>query len=300
MLEYTIYAADNDPQGKYMWSLNCDTDHTRIRTVDAPEMIADVEPLGEDFVHAFTLLKKSNPEISEAKRKRDIVSVMGSDGNIDLLEGMLGYPVYDRRKFTESFVVLSTQSDERTVSPADRMEWAAIASRVTNFLNSHIGQFRIAPSDDKGFYWLGRVSASLKPDGYRAIVTIEADVEPYKLEKYHSCEPWLLADFSFIDGIERDYGNIEIAANSTETLEIPVRDMNMTPEFMVTEFEGGNTDNVQISTDGTTWYDAAFDGFTATELTIQGSPTPASRFLQIKNNTNTAKHIYVKVRGGSL
>lgn len=316
MLEYTIYAADSDPQGKYMWSLNCDTSRSRVWSADAPEMIADVyrdnTAANGYFLHAFSLLKKSNPKISEAKRKRETVAVMGKDGNDDLLEGYLGYPVYDRRTFTEQFIFLRDGSDEHNIAPASHDEWAALGSEVANFLNSHIGQMRIAPSNDPGFFWRGRATATWEPDGHRAILTVTADVEPYKLEMYHSAEPWLWDNFSFIDGIIREYGNIAVPAGETVLLTVPVRNMDMVPKFALVNPTGEEDESdVQVSLDNEHWSDAAFQTFNVTDdmtdiysthpFTIPGSDIPnVSRTLYLRNTTGTAKTIAVKVRGGSL
>ncbi len=316
MLEYTIYAADNDPQGKYMWSLNCDTARNRVWSADAPEMIADVyrdnTAASGYFLHAFSLLKKGNPKISEAKRKRETVAIMGKDGNDDLLEGYLGYPVYDRRTFTEQFIFLRDGSDEHNIAPASHDEWAALGSEVANFLNSHIGQMRIAPSNDPGFFWRGRATATWEPDGHRAILTVTADVEPYKLEMYHSAEPWMWDDFSFIDGIIREYGNIAVPAGETVFLTVPVRIMDMVPEFALVNPTGEEDESdVQVSLDNQHWSDAAFQTFNVTDdmtdiysthpFTIPGFDLPnVSRTLYLRNTTATAKTIAVKVRGGSL
>lgn len=317
MLGYTIYAADNDPQGKYMWSLNCDTARSRVWSADAPEMIADVyrdnTAAGGYFLHAFSLLKKSNPKISEAKRKRETVAIMGKDGNDDLLEGYLGYPVYDRRTFTETFILLRDGSDEHHIAPADHDEWAALGSEVANYLNSHIGQMRIAPSDDPGFYWKGRATATWEPDGHRAILTVTADVEPYKLEMYHSAEPWLWDNFSFIDGIIREYGNIAVPAGETVLLTVPVRNMDMVPEFKI----------VSGTVAGYSFYVSLMDGSTekkrgyinsadfdkiddalatyAEWFTIPGDWTGnRTQTLRFANTTAGAVTVAVKVRGGSL
>lgn len=320
MRAVTLYAADEDPKGKYMWSLNPDPRRTRVLTEDAPEMIADVykddNAAGGYFLRAFALLKLPSQEISEAKRKRELQAVSGRDGDDDLSEALLGRPVYERRVYTESFALLRRDSDVRKIVLPGRMEWSAMASEITNFLNSHVGQIRIAPSDDTGFYWLGRVSAEWHREEHYAVIDVKADVEPYKLEISHSAETWLWDDFSFSTGIIREYGDIAVPANSVFSLEVPVRAMDMEPEFMLVDGDGTESeDDVKVSLDSSLadslWSAAAFQDFSKTDdrtdlyatspFTIPGcAERVVSRTLYIKNTTGTEKHLAVKVRGGSL
>ena len=55
---------------------------------------------------------------------------------------------------------------------------------------------------DKTFYYWGRCTINkFKTDRTLAIITVDCDVEPYKIETNSASEPWLWDVFSFVNGI---------------------------------------------------------------------------------------------------
>lgn len=300
MLDYTIWFNDEAPGSDYMWSLGTAEAEKRAQSSDPalPDMFAPLIKNGA--YRAFTLLKKDNPEISEAKPITDKVKIIGKNGTPDLLKAILPHPVYENRKITETFVLLQNGSGRGNYHVGDYHEWMAMVSGIVNYFNTFRGDFRIVLSHDPGWYWLGSVTASAVPDGHRAIVTVTADVEPYKYERYDSTEPWIWDDFSFIDGIIRDYGEITVTHGVGEymTFPIPVRGRDCTPKFKrVTASDADSA--VQVSIDGVNWYDAAFEDYAAIDdiVLIGGRLFGETRDLYMRGN---GKKISIKMRGESL
>lgn len=61
---------------------------------------------------------------------------------------------------------------------------------------------RIVIDADKTFYYWGRCTINkFKTDRTLAIITVDCDVEPYKIETNSASEPWLWDVFSFVSGI---------------------------------------------------------------------------------------------------
>lgn len=55
---------------------------------------------------------------------------------------------------------------------------------------------------DKTFYYWGRCTINkFKTDRTLAIITVDCNVEPYKIETNSASEPWLWDVFSFVNGI---------------------------------------------------------------------------------------------------
>lgn len=294
-IPYTVYFTGSD----YMYSMATKEAKERVWVSGYPEMFA---PLVKDGVrHAFTLLKKTSPKVSEPVRKRDLVKIIGQDGDTDLLENLLGRPVYERRTIEEEFLLLGQNAESGNIYPADKAEWAGLISLLKNYFNGIIGQVKIVLSEDPGFYWEGRVSAAINElERYRAIVKIKADVEPYKKERYSSVQHWIWDDFSFIDGIIRDYGPVTVTHEENEymTLPVPMRNRDIMPEFR----KGGNGDAenaVQVSIDGVTWKNASLSSYG----TIDGIVLEGKRIfgevsnLYLKGN---GKDIYIRMRGETL
>lgn len=270
-----------------MWSLA--TDEASARTdSNLPYMYA---PLIKNGVqHSFSLLKKHCAVVSEPVRKRALIKIPGADGDIDLLENMLEKPIYERRKITETFMLMRYNAEHGIMFPSANAEWSAIISELKNFFNAYIGQIRIVLSEDKSYYYKGRISAAVvAPEAHRAFVKITADVEPYKYERYRSDQPWIWDDFSFVDGIIRDYSDIEISyaqGNDYMTFDIPVRNCDIQPLFRANSTVEAESD-IKVSIDATTWYDAGFSSYTPINgITLAGS--------RIKN---TVRHLYIKGNG---
>ena len=307
----------------YAWSLATKTAKNRVGT-QSTEMYA---PLfnGVDSTQkpCFHLLKMKAPVVSEPVRKRDIVDIFGRDGDIDLYENLLQKPIFERRTIEEQFILLGQNAEIGNYYVGSDREWAGLISQLKNFFNSHCGQMRIVLSHDPGFYWLGRVSAAVDDlGGYRAVIRITANVEPYKYERYHSAEPWIWDDFSFIDGIIREYGDITIEHTDTATdeqnneygymtLEIPMRLRDVVPKFFAFGAVGAvvSYGDVQVSLDNENWYDVSITGYddpmtqgTAHQLQLTGSRQPymESRTLYIRKTVDDERHISIKMRGGTL
>lgn len=228
-LDYTIWFNDETPDTDYMYSLGTDETMAREHYNGEPSMFA---PFVKNGVrHAFTLLKKGHPEISEAKLIREPVKILGRNGQPDLLKNILPRSTYENRTITETFVLLGQNAESCNYYVGDPGEWSAMVSEMVNYFNSFRGQFRIVFSDDPGFYWLGAVIVSAETEKYRAIITVTADVEPYKYERYSSAEDWIWDDFSFVDGIIREYGTISLTKNAQE-ITIPVRTGEIKPGFI--------------------------------------------------------------------
>ena len=118
------------------------------------------------------LLTKSRPKISPPKPKTKLIEVPGSDTVIDLTERLTGKVHYEQRTIKFEFIVM-----------ADRAQWPALYSEIMNYL--HGRSIRIIMDDDPNFYYTGRVTVGdLDPEKKTAVLAMEAQVEPYKRERF--------------------------------------------------------------------------------------------------------------------
>lgn len=296
-LAYSVYFSDRNP-GDYMYTLATKKAKERVYASGQPEMYAPLVKNGEQ--RAFHLLKKST-SVSEPVRKRDIVKIFGTDDEVDLLENLIGRAVYERRTITEEFVLLGQNAESGNIYPAEQNEWAGLISELKNYFNSFVGQQRIVLSEDPGFYWVGRIAASISEmEKFRAVIKITAMVGPYKYERYSSVQNWYWDDFSFIDGIIREYGNIPITHEEGQymMLRVPMRTLDVTPDFLREVGSSDEADDVQVSIDGENWYDCAFSSWTAIpEIKLDGARKITNRYLYFKGNGHK---INVRMRGATL
>lgn len=157
------------------------------------------------------------PEVSPPAPKTKYIDIPGRDGSVDLSEILTGEVQYEDREIKMEFVI-----------PGRNSGWRQIYSDAEDFLQGE--RVLLILDDDLSFYYDGR----FKVDGWHfkdgdTVITISGRVEPYKYERYSSVEDWLWDDFSFVDGIIRDYR--EIAVNGEYTLHIPGRKLKVVPVF---------------------------------------------------------------------
>ena len=220
------------------------------------------------------LLLKSRPVISPPSPKTVYVDIPGSDGVIDLTESLTGDVKFDNRTIKCEFVVLDA-----------RNRWSDIYSEIMDYL--HGQRMRVRLDEDPTYYYEGRLQVNeWKSDKVTSIITIEGDVEPYKMEMFSSLEDWEWDSFNFETGIIRDYKEIRVEESLTFTIE--GRRKSVVPSFTVVSDDGSG---LQVRFNGTT-YDL---------------PDGTSRVLNIviKNGTNTLYFtgngtVSIDYRGGRL
>ena len=118
------------------------------------------------------LLLKSRPEISPPSPKTKLVKVPGSNKVIDLTEALTGEVKYDTRQITAEFFIMD-----------NRDRWTQLYSEILEYM--HGKNVRIIMDDDPNYFYTGRVTVGeLEPDKKTAVLTITAEVEPYKRERF--------------------------------------------------------------------------------------------------------------------
>lgn len=220
------------------------------------------------------LLLKSRPVISPPSPKTVYVDIPGSDGVIDLTESLTGDVKFDNRTIKCEFVVLDA-----------RNRWSDIYSEIMDYL--HGQRMRVRLDEDPTYYYEGRLQVNeWKSDKVTSTITIEGDVEPYKMEMFSSLEDWEWDSFNFETGIIRNYK--EIRVDESLTFMIEGRRKSVVPSFTVVSDDGSG---LQVRFNGTT-YDL---------------PDGTSRVLNIviKNGTNTLYFtgngtVSIDYRGGRL
>lgn len=118
------------------------------------------------------LMLKSRPNISPPKPKLKLIDVPGSDNVIDLTQSLTGQVHYEQRTIKFEFVTM-----------AERERWPSLYSDILKTL--HGKSVRIIMDDDPNFYYTGRVTVgNLEPDKKTAVIEMEAQVNPYKRERF--------------------------------------------------------------------------------------------------------------------
>lgn len=142
------------------------------------------------------------PSIKERK-----ISVPGQDGFLDLSSVVCGYPNFNRREGSWSFLVMN-----------DYQDWIDMYNEMREFVNGH--EFNIILEDDPAYMYHGRIFVDdWKSTTPRSTVIIRYSLEPYKWHITSTGEDWLWDPFSFETGIitDGDCRDIEVHTTSDWT-----------------------------------------------------------------------------------
>lgn len=196
--------------------------------------------------HSFNdwrLLLSERPNISPPEVKTDYIDIPGGDGSLDFTESLSGDVKYKTRLLECTFVTLKT-----------RKKWTDLYSEIMDCL--HGQKMKIILDEDPGFYYIGRVSVNeWKSSEKYSTIVVDAEVDPYKYERFSSLEEWEWDSFNFENGIIRDYKDLEV--NGSLSITIEGRRKRIIPEITVSSSDGSG---MQVEFEGNTY--ALEDGTT--------------------------------------
>lgn len=202
-------------------------------------------------------------EIGEPEPKTHYIDIPGMNGSLDLTEA-IGEVVYNNRIINIEFVKEESDTLEHSIGYLTEQ-------RIRSYL--HGQEMDIYFDSDKTFYWHGRVSVKSVDMTQKGIIviTVEANVEPYKYDTTFNDNDWLWDPFDFNSGII-NFSRFTI--NGTYTYSFVNRSMRVSPTItasadMVVKFKNKNINIIK----GThKIYDIRFDEG-ENELTFIGNGT---------------------------
>lgn len=158
----------------------------------------------------------SSKDIGLPEPKTESVSVIGRNGDLDLTDALGDDVKFNNRKLQFKFSLLNGARD-----------WTATLSNLSNYL--HGKKMRVVMDADKTFYYWGRCTINkFETDRTLAIITVDCNVEPYKIETNSASEPWLWDVFSFVNGIIHVN---EVTVSGTKTVNLINRVKVVSPTF---------------------------------------------------------------------
>ena len=173
--------------------------------------------IGEKHTYKDWKLGWVGVNIDFPEAKTYFVDLPGGNGSIDLTTALTGGDV----KYKERSISL-----EFDLKDEDFAYWADIITDIADYL--HGQRLKIILDIDTTFYYYGRLALDTeKTDKAESKIVLSGSVDPYKYELYSSLEDWLWNDFSFVNGIIREYKDIKV--NGSLELNIPGRRMPVVP-----------------------------------------------------------------------
>ena len=182
------------------------------------------------------LILKSRPVLSPQSKKTLYIDIPGSDGVLDLTESLTGDVKFENRTITCEFNVIDS-----------RKRWSNIYSEILDYL--HGQRIKIILDEDPTYYYVGRFQVNeWKSDKVTSLITIEGNVEPYKLEICSSLDDWEWDSFNFETGIIRQWKDLTVGDSLTITV-VGTR-KTVVPSFIVQSNDGSG---MTVTFDGRTY-----------------------------------------------
>ena len=180
---------------------------------------------GNGLINKFFMMVKTPPgeKWTAAKRKRNLVDILGTDWTVDANEALTGESgaTFGGVTYTGKFAFLrdSLCGDGRK-SATQRRSWERQFADVKNRLAGKT--WKISTQDDRWFYREGRVEVQDTSKGTAGEITLTADCDPWKYEKYSSQDLWEWDDLDFECGIirERDDYTAVLTPNEVKSIAI--------------------------------------------------------------------------------
>lgn len=143
------------------------------------------------------LIPTSVPVIQPPPLKTNTIEVPGSNGVVDMTEILVGRPLYENRTGSIDFYIDNSANDYNSHG---QYRWDYAYDLLLNML--HGFRKKVILTDARSFYYEGRVSVnSYKSDKLTGTITLDYDLDPFKMTVFTTTEPWLWNPFDFANGI---------------------------------------------------------------------------------------------------
>lgn len=232
------------------------------------------------------LLPTLRPEVSPPEPKITRVNIPGADGALDLTQALTDDVKYKNRKIDFEFLVIG-----------GRERWSMLYSDILDYLHGQIMQ--IVLDEDPEYYYNGRVEVdSWKSNQDTSRIAIVAEVEPYKLSRISTVDPWLWDTFNFETGIITNYNAMPFDSVTTPGQRfycIVTGRKWIVPEFTVTS-SGGADVTLSVSTPRGWKSVVCQSGVSTKDYNVVW---PAGRWI-VQINTQTSGTITINYRTGRL
>lgn len=150
------------------------------------------------------LLPAERPEISPPTPDIHSARAIGSNGRLYMQ--LTDWPTYDAREGRFSYYIPGT----------DRQRFDRYTA-VQTALHGQTGT--VILDEDNAFYYSGIFTVDSFAHAEAAgVLTIRAELDPYKYDRYRTDQDWLWDPFSFETGVIREYGGLEVDGSRTVTV----------------------------------------------------------------------------------
>lgn len=187
----------------------------------------------------WCLIPNGRPIFAPPTQKTNYLDVPGANGSLDMSEALTGYPVFNNREGSFSFIIMNKNASHYPECRPLKLD--DTYSEVMGYL--HGKRMRAILEDDPGFFYEGRFSVgSVSPGADWSTIEIGYNVHPYKKAIKSSVDDWEWDPFNFETGViyESMFENIQVSTTK-KTITIPnvfIGEEPICPNFRVTAANG--------------------------------------------------------------
>lgn len=158
------------------------------RNTNEPKPPLDLELTRNTWEH-WRIVPTERPAFAPPPLNTHTVNVDGANGYIDLTQALTGYPTYGNRTGSIDFAVMN-----------DFRHWQQAYTDIMTTI--HGKRLYCVYEEDPEWYYVGRWTVKSWVTGKnRSTVTLQYDLEPYKLRLYDLNSAWLWDPFNFQNGV---------------------------------------------------------------------------------------------------
>lgn len=167
----------------------------------------------------WCLIPNGRPVFTPPEQKTNYLDIPGANGSLDMSEALTGYPVYNNREGTFSFIIMNKNAVSYPECNPRKLD--DIYSEIMSYLH---GKVRTAIlEDDPGYKYKGRFRVSgITPGADWTTIDIDYNVNPFKRSINGSINNW----------------EVDNTVKTISLSSIEIGDEAVCPNFIVTSTNG--------------------------------------------------------------
>lgn len=186
----------------------------------------------------WCLIPETEPIVAPPAPKTNYIDIPGASGSLDMSEAITGYPLYQNRTGSFSFLVMNDKAV--TMPECNPIKLRNLVSNIMEYL--HGKKMQMILEDDRSYFYRGRFTVD-SIDGGEGFskISIGYNLEPYKWSVYGVTDNWIWDTFNFQTGIiTSELSNMDVTTveQSITLQSSTIGKAPVCPEFRATSTDG--------------------------------------------------------------
>ena len=160
----------------------------------------------------WCIIPENDVIIAPPAQKTNYIDIPGGNGSLDMSESLTGYPLYENRTGSITFIVVNSSAS--LIPNCNPIKWRNLVTNIMSYL--HGKRRRMILEDDPTYYYEGRFNVESVESGEDfSRLTIGYNLDPYKLTVESTVGEWIWDTFNFQTGIitTRMFSRIDVTTD---------------------------------------------------------------------------------------